>query len=128
MSPDGFRKVRYQNGSGINNSIAGRFRGLSFGVGYPGGGQLKDGLDGWNSLERNPAVGGVHCQPMARHELTLGDRAAFEQESIFVGSKLKVIPQSDWRNEHSNVLGKITSDSSDTFQQVAAFARVGQAD
>ena len=125
---DGLGKMGDEDGGGIHDGVAADLGVFAFGVGDPGGGELEDRLDGGQALENGLAVGGVHGEPMAGHQLALDDGIALEEKAVLIGFQLQIVAEADGRDDDAHFLGEGLADAGDPFEQVAALARVGQAD
>ena len=128
MTANGFGEVRHEHGRRIHDGVARGLGGFAFHVGDPGCGQLEHRLDGGDALEGDFAVGRVHGQPAARHELALANGLAFEQEPILVRPQLEIVAKADRRNQHAHVLGEIAANARDPFEQVPALVGIGERD
>jgi hypothetical protein len=127
VPPHRFGEVGDQDRRGIDDGVAVYFGVLALDVGDPGGGQLEDRFHGGRAHEVDLAVGGIHGEPVTRHQLSFGHRVSLQQESILVGRQLQVVPQPNGRHEQTHLLSKRSSHAGHSFQEISPLAGVCQA-
>ncbi len=101
---EGLGEVGDQHRRGIDDREAVDLRSFSlFASAIHVASRLKTGSRVGTPRKPDVAVGDIHGQPAAGHDLAVGDGLAAEQEPVVVGLELQVVADGDRRNDRCRV-------------------------
>ncbi len=84
----------------------------------PQGGKLKDRFFGRNSLEGPLEIARVEGHEITEHHLSLGHFVSLDEDAIFAGLELEVVPNAQRRNHETHVQGELAPDGTDPVEEI----------